>query len=141
MTTITRERLQRLAEWTRQRFNVDAISHHWAAQDNDTTDRLPYVGRFHVGAEHVWAATGFGGWGMSNGVMSGRLLAALITGERLPWEQLYDPRRIHPLAEGSSFVKANLEVAKHFVGDRLHTSADSLADVQPGQGADHADQR
>ncbi|MGN9779659.1 FAD-dependent oxidoreductase [Micromonospora sp. H33] len=131
----TREHLDRLADWTRRRFGVEAISHFWAAQDNDTTDRLPYVGRFHAGTDHVWVATGFGGWGMSNGVMAGRLLAAMIAGERLPWAELYDPRRIHPTVESVSFVKANLEVAKHFIGDRLHTRpAAALADLPRGHG-------
>jgi glycine/D-amino acid oxidase-like deaminating enzyme len=54
-------------------------------QDNSTLDRVPYVGRLHPGSEHVsehvYVAAGFGGWGMSNGVMSGLLLAALIAGE------------------------------------------------------------
>ena len=69
------ERFERLAAWARERFGVDRPAYGWAAQDNDSSDRLPYVGLFHPGARHVYVATGFGGWGMSNGVMSGRLLS------------------------------------------------------------------
>jgi glycine/D-amino acid oxidase-like deaminating enzyme/nitrite reductase/ring-hydroxylating ferredoxin subunit len=129
------ERLDRLTGWLRRHFGVEEIAHHWAAQDNDTTDRLPYVGRFHAGTDRVWVATGFGGWGMSNGVMAGRLIAGMLAGEPLPWTDLFDPRRIHPLKEGATFLKSNLEVAKHFVGDRLSTaSAEALADLRPGDG-------
>jgi glycine/D-amino acid oxidase-like deaminating enzyme/nitrite reductase/ring-hydroxylating ferredoxin subunit len=130
-----RERLERLTAWLRQHFAVDDIAHHWAAQDNDTTDRLPYVGRFHAGTDRVWVATGFGGWGMSNGVMAGRLITAMIAGESLPWGELFDPGRIHPIKEGPAFLKSNLQVAKHFVGDRLSTApAETLADLRPGDG-------
>ncbi|MGW0466272.1 FAD-dependent oxidoreductase [Streptomyces sp. NPDC003027] len=130
------ERYERLAAWTRDRFPEAEITHRWAAQDNTTTDRVPYVGRFHPGAKHVHVATGYGAWGMSSGVMSGRLLAAHITGEELPWSRLYDPRRLHPLREAPALLKLQASVVKHFVGDRLPTShADSVEDIAPGDGA------
>jgi glycine/D-amino acid oxidase-like deaminating enzyme/nitrite reductase/ring-hydroxylating ferredoxin subunit len=130
------ERFQRLAAWTRARFDARAISYRWAAQDNDTTDQVPYVGRFHLGAEHVYVATGYGGWGMSNGVMSGRLIAALISGEQYPWAKLYDPRRLHPLREARPVLSLQATVAKHFVGDRLRPSLhDSIEAIPPGTGA------
>ena len=53
-------RLTRLETWTRQRFGVTDIAYWWAAQDNTSTDGVPYVGPLHVGAEHV--AARFGGW-------------------------------------------------------------------------------
>ncbi|SDH15989.1 FAD-dependent oxidoreductase [Nonomuraea jiangxiensis] len=130
------ERFQRLADWTREHFAGTRISHRWAAQDNSTTDHLPYVGLFHPAAEHVHVAAGFGGWGMSNGVMSGKLLSALITGHDLPWAELYDPRRLHPLREAGPIVKLQAKVARHFVGDRLRSShVDSVDDIDPGAGA------
>jgi glycine/D-amino acid oxidase-like deaminating enzyme/nitrite reductase/ring-hydroxylating ferredoxin subunit len=130
------ERYDRLASWTRQRFGGVQIDYRWAAQDNHTTDHLPYVGRLHPGAEHAYVAAGYGGWGMSNGVMSGKLLAALITGTPLPWTDLYDPRRLHPLREGGRLLKAQAAVAKHFVGDRLRRShVDSVEDLAPGAAA------
>lgn len=130
------ERFHRLAAWTREHFTGVNISHRWAAQDNATTDHLPYVGHFHPGAEHVYVSAGFSGWGMSNGVMSGKLLAALITGHDLPWAKLYDPRRLHPLREAGPIVKLQAKVARHFIGDRLRsTHADSVADIPAGAGA------
>jgi glycine/D-amino acid oxidase-like deaminating enzyme/nitrite reductase/ring-hydroxylating ferredoxin subunit len=129
-------RYERLAAWTRDRFPAAAITHRWAAQDNTTTDRVPYVGRFHPGAKHVYVATGYGAWGMSTGVMSGRLITAHITGQELPWSGLYDPRRLHPLRETPAVLKLQASVAKHFVGDRLPTShADRVEDIAPGTGA------
>ncbi|MBB2911099.1 glycine/D-amino acid oxidase-like deaminating enzyme/nitrite reductase/ring-hydroxylating ferredoxin subunit [Streptosporangium becharense] len=130
------ERFARLEAWTAERFGADRITYRWAAQDNGTTDRLPFVGPLHPGARHAYVATGFGGWGMSNGVMSGLLLAALISGEERPWSGLYDPRRLHPLREAAQMVKFQASVAKHFVGDRLGSGpVGAVADLGRGQGA------
>jgi glycine/D-amino acid oxidase-like deaminating enzyme/nitrite reductase/ring-hydroxylating ferredoxin subunit len=130
------ERIARLADWTARRFGTAEIAYRWAAQDNDTTDGLPYVGRFHPGAAQVFVATGFGGWGMTNGVAAGRLLAALVEGQEPAEAAVYDPRRLHPIAEAPALLSANLSVARHFVGDRLRSShVDSVEEIGPGSGA------
>ncbi|MDT9683547.1 FAD-dependent oxidoreductase [Streptomyces sp. TRM76323] len=130
------ERFARLEQWARERFAPLEITHRWATQDNWTTDRVPYVGRLHAGARHVYVATGFAGWGMSGGVMAGSLLAARIRGRDSAWASLYDPVRLRPLREVPAVLRLQAQVAKHFVGDRAPGAyADSVADVGPGQGA------
>ncbi|MGH3487960.1 MAG: FAD-dependent oxidoreductase [Actinopolymorphaceae bacterium] len=131
------KRYERLADWTRTRFGAAVMEYRWATQDNSTTDGLPYVGPFHPGARHVYVATGFGGWGMTNGVVAGQLLSAHITGSGLPPEaELYDPRRLHPAREAGSLLKTQASVAKHFVGDRLRRShRDSVSDIPAGSAA------
>ncbi|MET7937110.1 FAD-dependent oxidoreductase [Streptomyces sp. NPDC005322] len=133
----TPERFARLADWAREHFPGVDVTHRWAAQDNDPTDTVPLVGPFHPGARHTYVATGFGGWGMSGGIMAGRLLTALITGEEPPWAGLYDPRRLRTaLREAPALLKHQAEVGRHFIGDRLRTThADSVTDVAPGTGA------
>lgn len=130
------ERWERLLAWTQEQFPRAEVRYRWATQDNGTTDQVPFVGPFHVGAVNVHVAAGFGGWGMSNGVMAGRLLAASITGQDLPWKDLYDPRRLHPLREASALLKLQAKVASHFVGDRLRSPAvESVGELRPGAGA------
>ncbi|MDI5962604.1 FAD-dependent oxidoreductase [Streptantibioticus silvisoli] len=99
-------RFGRLAAWARERFGVRAFSHHWATQDNWTTDGVPYVGRFRPSSRHVYVATGFGGWGLSGGAMAGRLLADLVWDGEAEWSALYDPRRARP-AGGSGVAGAS----------------------------------
>jgi nitrite reductase/ring-hydroxylating ferredoxin subunit len=135
-TAPVEERFARLSQWTRDRFGVTDLAYRWAAQDNDTSDRVPYIGRFHPATGHVYVATGFGGWGMSNGVLAGQLLADLIDGKEPAEAALFDPRRLHPLVETPALVKTGLSVARHFVGDRLRGShVDSVDEIGPGSGA------
>ncbi len=131
------ERFERLRAWVADRFPDARIVHRWATQDNDSTDRVPYIGPFHPGARHTYVATGFGGWGMAGGALTGRLLAAYLTDAELPpWAGLYDPRRLPGLREAPSLLGLQATVAKHFVGDRLRsTHVDSVEEIAPGGGA------
>lgn len=131
------QRYEALADWTRAHFAGAEIVHHWAAQDNDSTDTVPLVGPFHPGARHTYVATGFGGWGMSGGVMAGRLIADLISDGAPSWAHLYDPRRLwSTVREAPGFLKHQAVVGRHFVGDRLRpTHVDSVEEITPGTGA------
>ncbi|MFC5801904.1 FAD-dependent oxidoreductase [Streptomyces formicae] len=129
-------RFAALSRWARERVADFTVTHRWAAQDNFTTDHVPYVGRLHPLSDHCYVATGFGGWGLSGGVMSGRLLAGLITGTPSPWSELYEPARLHPLTEVPALLRLQAKAAKHFVGDRLPGGrADTVDDIGPGAGA------
>ncbi|WP_329129724.1 FAD-dependent oxidoreductase [Streptomyces sp. NBC_01476] len=131
------DRYRRLDRWMHERFPAAATSYRWAAQDNDPSDKIALVGPLHPGARHTYVATGFGGWGMTGGVMAGALLSELIAGRSPAWAGLYDPRRLwSTLKEAPTLLKQQAEVGLHFVGDRLRTThADSVADIPPGSGA------
>lgn len=131
----TRERFDRLSAWAREHFPGVEPTHSWATQDIDPTDTVPMVGPLHPGAHHAYVATGFGGWGLSGGMMAGLLLTSLITGEGSEWSGLYDPRRLRSqVREAGRLLKTQAEVAGHFVGDRLRP-APPVDALPPGEGA------
>lgn len=126
---------ERLTAWATGHFPDLDVTHRWATQDNSPTDTVPMVGPLHPGARHAYVATGFGGWGMTGGIMAGSLLAAQITGEQREWSGLYDPRRLKPaVREAPAFLKTQAKVAGHFVGDRLRPSP-PVESLPPGEGA------
>ncbi|MGW1752295.1 FAD-dependent oxidoreductase [Streptomyces sp. NPDC002092] len=136
-TADVEERFARLSAWAGGHFPGFTISHRWATQDNDATDSVPLVGPLWLGSRHTYVATGFGGWGLSGGIMAGRLLSDLVNGREIAWAGLYDPRRLLSVVrEGASFLKHQAQVARHFVGDRLPAmTGPSTADIPPGGGA------
>lgn len=133
-----REAYHRLDRWTHERFEAEPTLYRWAAQDNDPSDTVPLVGLFHPGAQHTYVATGFAGWGMTGGVLAGRLLAAQITDSRPlpPWSELYDPRRLGTaLRESRALLSHQAAVAKHFVADRTRAPrGDSVRQIPSGGG-------
>jgi glycine/D-amino acid oxidase-like deaminating enzyme/nitrite reductase/ring-hydroxylating ferredoxin subunit len=133
------EKLERLTRWLRDRFPVEEIAFTWATQDNFTGDRVPFIGPLHPGAHNTWVATGFGGWGMTNGVLSGLLLTDLIEGRMPPWGMIYDPRRIHPSMEVKTVAQAGARTVAGLAGNagmRLKAKFDRVgttADLAPGE--------
>jgi glycine/D-amino acid oxidase-like deaminating enzyme/nitrite reductase/ring-hydroxylating ferredoxin subunit len=131
----TREHYRNLERFARERFSVEAIEYRWSTQDNVTVDRVPYIGKASAGSEHLFVATGFGGWGMTNSTVSAIILSDLVLGRENNWSSLYDPARFKPLTSAKDLVVENVDVAKHFVGDRLSVKdADSVPDLKEGEG-------
>jgi Rieske Fe-S protein len=101
----TPARVERLEAWARARFDVESVAYRWSTQDNVTPDGLPYVGPLTSAAKHVFVATGFGGWGMSNGTAAAMLLADLVLGRPNGWSALYDPAREGTLAKAAAVLR------------------------------------
>jgi glycine/D-amino acid oxidase-like deaminating enzyme/nitrite reductase/ring-hydroxylating ferredoxin subunit len=129
----TEEQYDELAAWTRERFGVDAIEHRWSTQDTSSADRLPYIGALPNAGAHVWVATGFSAWGMTNGTLSGLILTDLVQGRRNPYAELYNPGRVSLRASAGKLVKENVEVAKHLVSGMFRSDISSADDLAPGE--------
>jgi glycine/D-amino acid oxidase-like deaminating enzyme/nitrite reductase/ring-hydroxylating ferredoxin subunit len=131
----TAARVQRLEAWARARFDVRSIEYRWSTQDNMPVDGVPYIGRMLPFQRGIWVATGFMKWGLTNGTAAALILADLIGGRDNPWASLFDAARIKPLASAGEFVKENVNVGRHFVGDHLASpDVRSLDDVPRGEG-------
>lgn len=131
----TNRRYEALESWTAERFPDAAAEFRWSAQDYRSVDRLPYIGRLSKRTERVFVATGFAKWGMTNGTLAAMIISDLVTETPSPWAETFDSTRTglgHGLA---AVVAANLEVAKHFVGDRIPPIFRTPADLASGTGA------
>jgi glycine/D-amino acid oxidase-like deaminating enzyme/nitrite reductase/ring-hydroxylating ferredoxin subunit len=126
---------RRLEEWARANFDVQSVEFRWSTQDNNTVDKVPYIGRLSAGSKHLYVATGFGGWGMTNSHVAAMLLADMILGRKNDWEKVFAPSRFKPVTSAKDFVSENLNVAKEFMGDRIDTpELDDLEKLPAGWG-------
>ncbi|MBK1438422.1 FAD-dependent oxidoreductase [Parapedobacter sp. ISTM3] len=127
---------QDLEVYTRKHFHVSSIDYRWSAQYFEPADGLPYIGKLPGGDENTYVATGFSGNGILMGSFSGLLLADLILGRESPYEKLFSPQRIKPIAGFANFVKENADVAYRFVADRVATERlEALVELAPDTGA------
>ena len=130
----TADRYRRLERWARERFPVDEIAYRWSTQDYKSVDKVPLVGRIGA-AENVLVATGFRGWGMTNGVAAGKLLAATIAGEEPPERDLFSPLRFTPKTSAGTALTENADAASQFVTDWARTLlSPDLESLEPGEG-------
>ena len=131
----TEGRYRALEEFGRRHWQADGAAYRWSTQDYSPLDGVPYVGRLTRRGDHVYVATGFRKWGMTNGTAAAIILADLILGRANPWAELFDSKRLKPLASAATFVRENASVARHFVGDRLDRGdAAALDGLAPGEG-------
>jgi glycine/D-amino acid oxidase-like deaminating enzyme/nitrite reductase/ring-hydroxylating ferredoxin subunit len=136
--TDTDQRWERLRDWARDRFRVEDFRYHWSAEEMQSEDRMPFVGLVKPGSRRVFTATGFAGWGMTNGTASAMLIAQLATGqEPASWASSFDARRGETSVPGKQFVKQNLHIAKTWAKGRFGSSppSDEITGLAPGEGA------
>jgi glycine/D-amino acid oxidase-like deaminating enzyme/nitrite reductase/ring-hydroxylating ferredoxin subunit len=113
-------RFQDLESWARANLAVGDAAWRWVNEDYDTADRVPFVGTPSDDAPELYIATGFNGWGISNGTAAGILIADKIRGRSNPWVRLYNPRRPSP----EDFVQ----------GGKTQSAVSGIDDIAPGEG-------
>ena len=96
---------------------------------------MPFVGRARSSAKHLYVATGFNAWGITNGTAAAMMLSDLILERPNPWAEVFDATRIKPAAGGASFVSENLSAGVHLVEGYVRGRARSIDDLAPGEGA------
>lgn len=111
------ERYGQLAEFIETHFSVRRIEYHWINQDYYSSDRIPYVGRVTPESEHIYTATGFGGWGITNGVAAATIIADALLGRDNPSAALFNA---HRFTNAGKVLRENTHVAKTWLHDHLH---------------------
>ena len=108
------------------------LTHRWSGQVIETPDGLPYIGRM---ADHQYAATGFGGNGMTFGTLAGMMMADAIAGRVNPWAELFDPGRMAVRRGLWDYIKENSDYPYYMLRDRF-AGADgkSVRVVRRGEG-------
>jgi glycine/D-amino acid oxidase-like deaminating enzyme/nitrite reductase/ring-hydroxylating ferredoxin subunit len=95
-------RFEELVQWVR--VNIPAagkVAWRWVNEDYDAPGRVPFAGQLERKAPGLYVATGFGGWGISNGTAAAMLIADQIRGTSNPWSPVYAPeRRVRKINKG-----------------------------------------
>jgi glycine/D-amino acid oxidase-like deaminating enzyme/nitrite reductase/ring-hydroxylating ferredoxin subunit len=129
----TPERYQALWDFAQERFDATEATHHWSAHDMQSADGLPYAGRLTPLSRHVWMASGFRKWGLTNGTAAGQILAGRILGAEHPRGALFDTMRFTPRRSAVGIAKEGIKDARHLIGDRLKSPQGETADhLEPG---------
>ncbi len=122
-----------LEAYQRMYFNVDTFAYKWSSQYYESVDGLPYIGSF-PGQEGVYLGTGFGGNGVTYGTVTALILRDKLLGRQSPYEDIFSPARIKPVASFANFVKENADVVSMFIGKRFsYEKITELAELAPGE--------
>jgi glycine/D-amino acid oxidase-like deaminating enzyme/nitrite reductase/ring-hydroxylating ferredoxin subunit len=129
----SRARYDRLEQFARRHWDVDAVTHRWSAQDPVPYDDLPVVGRYTPRSSRLFVASGFMKWGLTGGTSAAMLLRDLLGGRDHPWASTFDPNRI-TLRAVPRLAQINAKVGLDLVGDRVRPAQTrSQVDVPRGE--------
>ena len=130
------ERFARLAAWAAGNLGLSRVDHYWTAQDYETGDGLPLIGRASMAPDRrgLWIATGSAGWDASTAVLAARLITAGIRGEQAAaWAVPFAPARME---KGVRPQEAWSGPARSVVRHRVEPGErDALDAIRPGDGA------
>jgi glycine/D-amino acid oxidase-like deaminating enzyme/nitrite reductase/ring-hydroxylating ferredoxin subunit len=131
----TDECFKNLEAYIRKHFDVAAIENKWSSQYFEPADALPYIGELPGNNEHILVATGYGGNGMTYSHVAAITLHDIILNKENPYIQLFNPKRIKPVAGFVPFLSHNADVVKQFAGKWLkHESLEKTGELKNGEG-------
>jgi glycine/D-amino acid oxidase-like deaminating enzyme/nitrite reductase/ring-hydroxylating ferredoxin subunit len=119
----------------RENFNVDKIVYKWSSQYFEPADGLPYIGPLPGHTGKIYTATGYGGNGMVYSSVAAMLLKDILVNKESPYQDVYNPNRIKPVAGFTNFLKHNADVVKQFAGKWFpHEKLEELSGLAAGEG-------
>ena len=98
-----------LTRWTERHFPGAERTHVWSAQDYQSHNGVPFVGRLPRGGGRIYLATGYSKWGMTNAIAAALRLSAELLGGNMPWAKTLG-RRVSKPASAVKAVKENLSI-------------------------------
>lgn len=129
----TSGQVQDLEDWTVQHFPGAERTHSWSAQDYRPLDYAPHSGPITAGDKHVYVATGFNKWGMTNAVAASVALAGRLLDGEMAWANvLYD--RPATLSDAPDAIALNAEVGFELAKDWLGHVLPKAGDTPPAEG-------
>lgn len=109
----------------------------WSAQDCMPHDRIPLIGKYSAGTDHLYVATGFGKWGMTGSMVAAEALTKAITGEaEVP--DVFRPQRnaVRPTSSLKALGKDGIEVAAGLLKEFFAVPNEELDAVPRGGWAE-----
>jgi glycine/D-amino acid oxidase-like deaminating enzyme/nitrite reductase/ring-hydroxylating ferredoxin subunit len=127
-TTTAYEHLEKKLKKLIPEAKVDS---RWSGQVIETPDGLPYIGET---SERQFAATGFGGNGMTFGTLGAMMAVDAFLKRNNPWRQLYDIHR-KKITETWHYLRENSDYPYYMVRDWLAgAEGKSLKSLKRNQG-------
>ena len=105
----------------------------WSAQDCMTPDGVPYIGRFALGTDNWYVATGFRKWGMTTSMVAAMVLRDLVCGRENPWAQVFDPGRTEAEAV-PALAAQGVQAVKGLARRFFQIPKETAAQLPPGHG-------
>lgn len=115
---------KQLTNFMNNHFN-NKISHSWSNHDIMTSDYMPLIGKIDT---NLFLATGYNTWGMTNGILAGKIISDIILRKKNSYISLFNPlRKIENIPQiinynfknGIAFLSTKINKKKSFYQDNV----------------------
>ncbi len=125
--------LRKLRKYAKTHFQVATTGYGWSNMFFSSADGLPFVGADPV-HRNCFLATGYGGDGLTYGILSAMINTTLISGhDEHPLTALFNPSRLK-LKSLSSIAHQGVDTFRHLIRDRINLDGMELDELKPGEG-------
>ena len=97
-------------------FNTD-IDYTWSIHDITSNDLLPLIGK--IDSNNLLTATAFNKWGMTNGILSGKVLSDIVLNNKNEFIDLFKLNRKITLKRAYNFLCDSLNISKIFLRTKI----------------------
>lgn len=105
-------------------FNLN-IDYKWSTHDLISNDYLPIIGKLE---NNLLIGTAFNKWGMTNSVLTGKILSDLILKKDNEFSKLFMPNRKITLERSINFIKDTLNIIKIFAATKVNKNKSFYTD-------------
>jgi len=128
--------LDELRAWADTYFPGAKETHRWSAQDYGPYDGLPLFGRLPLGLGHMYYATAYDKWGMTNAVAASLYIASeILDGQPPAWGRKLENRLPHPRGAANIAVMNTKVSAAMSAGWARSEGHSAPKEVDEGTGA------
>ncbi|HAN20927.1 MAG: hypothetical protein A2Y15_02925 [Clostridiales bacterium GWF2_36_10] len=124
--------LDKLYDFADSFAGVNRVLAKWSAQDYNTPDKIPYIGRI---SDHsnVFIATGFKKWGLTSGTLAGNMIADMIATGNNQYEELYSRKRKDIITSIGTAISEVASSVYELVKSKFEPS-ESVKNLKQGEG-------
>lgn len=97
-------------------FNTK-IDFEWSTHDIVSNDYLPIIGDVD---DNLLISTAFNKWGMTNGVLSGKILSDIVLKKDNEFINLFNPKRKITLTRAKNFIIDTANISKIYIGTKIN---------------------
>lgn len=97
MSSPAKSRYEALEAYAKEHFGLKDVQYRWSTWDYTAYDHMPLVGKLYANSNHLYTATGFRKWGMTNATVAAMILTDLLTGVDNPWADTFRSTRLSAL--------------------------------------------
>lgn len=111
-----KERQEELELKFKELFNLN-IDYRWSIHDVTSNDLLPIIGEVD---DNLLISTAFNKWGMTNGVLSGKILSDIILNRDNEYIKLFNPKRKITIKRTMNFFVDTFNTGKIFISTKIN---------------------